>query len=179
MRFSTILTLGLASVTLAMPTIAGLEDLPTVNNAMAAVQKAVEGLAAGVGSIKEGADIKAEVPKLTAASKAILDALAAGTTAIKGTTDLTLVESVGLLSTSQALAKKVQGAVDDFIKNKPLIDKAGETKTVLGQLNDQKKATQDFIAAIVSKVPALAKSIAQTQAGQVVTILDKGITAFT
>ena len=46
------------------------------------------------------------------------------------------------------------------------------------QLQDQKAATQPFIKAVTAKLPQLTQAIAEIQANQTITALDRGVAAF-
>lgn len=76
---------------------------------------------------------------------------------------LSLTDALSLLKLSNQLAATTNTTINDLISKKSIIDTAGQDAFVLTQLTAVKGATQGFIAAIVSHVPAAVQSIAQNR----------------
>jgi len=153
-------------------------DLATIQAAMASVDDTVTTLDQSIGSLSASSDINSAISDLVSKSQAVVSALNSGTTTVQGTSAVSLTDALSLVSSSNTLVNNVNKTVSDLIGKKDIISGAGQNGVVLDQLNAQKSAAQPFIAAIVSKVPSVVSGIANTQAQQVITALDNGITAF-
>jgi hypothetical protein len=176
MRFSQVLGLSLISSVFAAPHIVK-RDLATITGQIDAVNAKITIIDGTVKGLT-AADIVATTATLTTQSGDIVAALQVGTAAIAATGSITLVEALNLNSYSDALVANVNTVVDDFIAKKDIIVTGGQAATVVAQFQAQKTASSPFIDAVVSKVPEEAKSIASSQAGKVITALDRGIAAF-
>jgi hypothetical protein len=180
MRASTIFSLLFAGVTLASPTktVKTKRDLAAFQSAFAAVSTAINTFDADVKALTPSTDVNAALPQLTSDSNAIVTALDNGVTTINAQPALSLLDSVSLLSLSNTLATNANSTVNDLISAKSIIDAAGEDGFVVTQLTSVKTASQAFIAAVVAKVPTSVQSVANSQASQVITALNNGITTF-
>jgi Hydrophobic surface binding protein A len=177
MRASTLLTALFTPAALARPNLTK-RDLATVQAAFANISSYVTALDAGIQALTPSEDPGTAVSQLTALSQNVVDALTAGTASVTPTGDLSIVDAINLLSSSNTLVANVNSTVNDLIAQKAIVDAADADGTVVDQLTTQKGASQSFIAAVVSKVPSVEQSLANQQAQQVVTILNNGITAF-
>jgi hypothetical protein len=177
MRISTILSFTFigASVAAATPI---KRDLATFQNAFGAVSRATITFDNGIKALTSASDVTAALPDLTSKAAAIVSALSSGTTAVNNSPALSLGDSISLLSLSSTLANNVDTTITDLSNKKSYIDAAGQTSFVLTQLQNVKAASQTFIAAVVAKVPSAVQNIANTQAQQVITALNRGITTF-
>jgi len=153
-------------------------DLSTFTAAFAAVGSAISNFDTSVLALTPTSDIPTAITDLTAKSNAILDALNTGATNINASAVLSLTDSLSLLNLSNQLVATTNTTINDLIAKKSIIDGANEDAFVVTQLTAVKSATQGFIGAIVSHVPSAVQSIAQSQATQVITVLNSGITAF-
>jgi len=179
MRFSSVIALSLAAFTAARPITASPQEIAPFKTALDSILSAVNSLSDGIGALTETSDPKVVAPALLSSSKKILDALTTGAAAISATKEpLTLVDSTGLIAPSSAMTKKVVSTIDALIAKKALIAKAGQTATVLASLKDQLAVTKTFTDAIAGKVPAMAKSIVQSQAAPANAALEKAIKEF-
>jgi hypothetical protein len=153
-------------------------DLPTITGAFNSIGSAVVILDNSVKALVPNGDVASEIADLTDKSNGVISAINTATTTVSGTSAVSLIDALTLVSASNTLVNQVQNTVNDLISAKSIIDAANEDQFVLDQLNAIKTAANSFIAAVVSKVPTIAQSIAQTQAEKVVTALNQGITAY-
>jgi Hydrophobic surface binding protein A len=178
MQLSFLLTLGLCGLSIATPVATFPRDIGTLKNALSSVQSSVDSLNNQIGQLSEKSDLKTEVPKLVLGSNNIIEAIKVGTTAIRGSGDVSLLQAGGLMGPSKDLVNTVRDTINDLKSKKAIIEKAGETAAILASLKAQKLAAKGLVAAIVDKVPSVGKKIAQNQAKKIVEILDDGIKAF-
>jgi len=173
MQFKQILTLAMASLATA-----AVLDLPTMKAAVASVESALTTLDNAVLALSPSSNKETVAADLTSKSEAVLAALKAGTTTIKGTSAISLTDAISFQSASKKLTDIADKTVTDLIIKKPIIDAAGQTKKVAEGMEAQSAATKDFIAALTDKLPSAVRSIAANSAAQANTSLQKGITAF-
>jgi hypothetical protein len=179
MRVSTIFTFLFAGSAIAAPSKNILKrDLQAFKDAFGAVSSAIMTFDTAVKALTSTADVGTALPDLTDKSNAIVTALQSGTTSVSAQPVLSLTDAINLLSLSSTLTSNANATVTDLISKKSFIDAAGEDGFVVTQLTNVKTAAQAFIAAVVSKVPDSVKSIANSQASQVITALNTGITTF-
>jgi ribulose kinase len=163
MQLSAILSLALAASVSAVPIA---QDLPTILSSIGAISTALTTFDTAVKGLTETTNVATATVELNSKSAAILAALKDGTTKVSGTTPVTLTEAIQLASKSSELSKGANGVVDTLIAKKAIFEKAGQSATVLKQLQDQLAATNDFAKALVSKLPAAVASVGNAQAKQ-------------
>jgi len=179
MLVSNILPFAFLGIATAIPSPTLVQrDLSTFTAAFSAVGSAISAFDTSVNALTPTSDISTAITDLTAKSNAILDALNTGATNINASAVLSLTDSLSLLNLSNQLVATTNTTINDLIAKKSIIDAANEDAFVVTQLTAVKSATQGFIAAIVAHVPSAVQSIAQSQATQVITVLNNGITAF-
>lgn len=171
MHFLTLLTLSVAAVT-AQPVESRQADaikaaLMPVMDSLKSLDTAIKGLSA---------DPQSALPILNAsdtASKTLTDA----GTKIQAAQDLGLFGALGLQQTAGDLTTQVQTTVGDLTAKKAVLDQLGVTSVAVDALNKQKSASGTLSTALLSKIPALAKPIAQQSTDQIGQALDMGIQA--
>lgn len=179
MLVSKTLSLALLGVTTALPSPTLVQrDLSTFTAAFAAIGSAISNFDTSILALTPTSDITTAIADLTTKSNEVLDALNTGATNINATSVLSLTDSLSLLNLSNQLVATTNTTINDLISKKSIIDAANEDAFVVTQLTAVKSATQGFIGAIVTHVPSAVQSIANSQAQQVITVLDSGITAF-
>lgn len=115
-------------------------------------------------------------PILTA-SQGASGTLGTAATKINAAKDLGLFEAVGLQQTGSDLATMVQTTVTDLTAKKDVLDQLGVTSVAAMALTQQKDASGGLSTALLSKVPAIAKPIAQQSTDKISKALDQGISA--
>lgn len=115
-------------------------------------------------------------PILTA-SQGASGTLGTAATKINAAKDLGLFEAVGLQQTGSDLATMVQTTVTDLTAKKDVLDQLGVTSVAMMALTQQKTASGGLSTALLSKVPAIAKPIAQQSTDKISKALDDGISA--
>lgn len=115
-------------------------------------------------------------PILTA-SQSASGTLGAAATKINAAKDLGLFEAVGLQQTGSDLATMVQTTIGDLTAKKDVLDQLGVTSVAMMALTQQKDASGGLSTALLSKVPAIAKPIAQQSTDKIGKALDDGIAA--
>jgi hypothetical protein len=178
MRPSTIFSLLFTGAAIAAPSAFVKRDIAAFESAFSAIDDAINTFDTAVKALTPTTDVSSALPDLTTKSDAIVTALDDGTTTVTAQPALSLTDAVQLLSLSNTLTSSANQTVTDLITAKPEIDAAGEDSFVVTQLTSVKTASQGFIAAVVAKVPSAVQGLANSQASQVITALDTGITTF-
>jgi hypothetical protein len=127
-------------------------------------------------STTPGASSKALLP-LTQAVKDAIKSSTDAITKLTGTVDL--LSSAGFSAPGEDLTQLLETTVDDLIKQKNVIAKAGQKAAILKDLQELKTITVAFTGAIESKLPDISKAVAAGSSARPVAALDKGIAAFT
>lgn len=177
MRVSTIFSFVFIGTAFAAPSF-DKRDLAAFQSAFGAISSATQTFDTAVKALSSSSGVEDAKADLTAKSNAIVDAVNSGTTTVNAQPALSLGDSVSLLSLSNTLVGNVNTTINDLTSKKSFIDAANEDAFVVSQLQSVKSASQTFIAAVVSKVPSSVQNIANTQAQQVITVLNTGITTF-
>lgn len=121
-------------------------------------------------------DPQSALPILNASDSASKTLTDAGTK-IQAADDLGIFGALGLQQTAGDLTKQVQTTIGDLTAKKPVLDQLGVTSVAVDALNKQKTASGGLSTALLSKVPAIAKPIAQQSTDQISQALDMGIQA--
>jgi len=175
MQISAILSIALAASASATPIF---QDLPTILSSISAISNALTTFDTAVKALSPESNVATATTELNSKSAAILTALKESTTKIADTTPVSLTEAIQLASKSAELSKGANAVVDALIAKKAIFDKAGQSATVLKQLQEQLEATNAFAKALVSKLPSAVSSVGNAQAKQASDALARGITAF-
>jgi hypothetical protein len=132
---------------------------------------AIEGLSA--------TSLAADFAKLDTLSATIAATIDEGVKAVNAGKEVSLMDAIKIQSAASNLSVATANSVDGLIEKKELLIKNNQKDAVLKQFNTLLKKTKDFNAAVSSKLPAMVKSIAETQSAQPLAALDRGIKAFT
>jgi len=178
MLVTKVLPLAFAATAIASPANLFRRDLATIQAAFSSISTAVNSLDNGIKAITPATDPQGAVDSLTQLSGVVIGALNSGTASVTPTSNVGLADAVSLLSSSNTLVSAVNTTISDLISKKSILDAANADATIIQQLQDQKTASQAFIAAVITKVPSSVSNLANQQAQQVVTALNRGITAF-
>lgn len=119
-------------------------------------------------------DPQTALPILNASDSASQTLTEAGSK-IQAADDLTLIGALGLQQTAGDLTTQVQTTIGDLTAKKAVLDQLGVTSVAVGALQKQKTASGGLSTALLSKVPAIAKPIAQKSTDQIGQALDMGI----
>ncbi|KAH7369440.1 hydrophobic surface binding protein A-domain-containing protein [Plectosphaerella cucumerina] len=150
-------------------------QLETIQTAITSVQDALGDLTTAVNGLN-GADANSAAPILTASTN-VQSVLKTATTQVQGADALGLMEALGLQNTAGGLVTAVQGTVSALTAKKADLDQLGVTSIAVKTLQDQQQSSAALSTAIVSKVPAIGKNIAQQSIDQIDTAIKGGITA--
>ncbi|KAK1144205.1 hypothetical protein N8T08_005618 [Aspergillus melleus] len=167
-----LLTLGLTAGTLAQPTRVE-RDLPTVTGVLSGIGPKVEALDSAIQSYSGG-----DVGKVQKASDDLVDAINAGTTKVKGTSDLSTGDALGLPGPVNELKEKISTTITHLSSKKSEIVKAGKGGQTYDDLTQQKTAAKKLSDTIVSKVPDSLQDLAGSIAGGISKAIQKGIQDF-
>lgn len=115
-------------------------------------------------------------PILTASMSAS-STLKEAATQINAADDVSLFSAIGLQQTGTDLADQVGTTIGDLMNKKPVLDQLGVTSVAVQSLQQQKAASGGLSSALLSKVPAIAKPIAQQSTDKIGKTLDDGIAA--
>ncbi|KAH6675275.1 hydrophobic surface binding protein A-domain-containing protein [Plectosphaerella plurivora] len=150
-------------------------QLATIQAAITTVQTSLGELTTAVKGLN-AADANTAAPILAASTK-VQSTLKTATTQVQGAEALGLMEALGLQNTAGELVTAVQGTVSALTAKKADLDKLGVTAIAVKTLQDQQQASSALSTAIVSKVPAIGKNIAQQSIAEIDTAIKGGITA--
>lgn len=148
----------------------------TITTALGMVQGSLEGLDTAVKALSVS-DPNSVAGVLTAA-QASQSALDTATTMIDGADNLGLFAAIGLQGTADGLVTQVQTTLGDLSQKKPVFDQLGVTSVVADSLQQQKAGSTKLGDTLLTKVPAIAKPIAQMSTGQLGEALDSAIAVF-
>lgn len=181
MHFLTLLTLTAAAVT-GLPleyrqadgTAHALESrqADAIKSALMPVMASLQSLDTAIKGLS--ADPQSALPILNASDSASKTLTDAGTK-IQAADDLSLFGALGLQQTAGDLTTQVQTTIGDLTAKKDVLDQLGVTSVAVDALNKQKSASGGLSTALLSKVPALAKPIAQMSTDKIGQALDMGI----
>ncbi|PLB54906.1 hypothetical protein P170DRAFT_483705 [Aspergillus steynii IBT 23096] len=174
MKFAafSILTLGLTSGALAQPTRVE-RDLPTVTGVLSGIGPKVEALDSAVQAYSGG-----DVAKVQQASDNLVDAINAGTTKVKGTSDLSTSDALGLPGPVNELKDKISTVITHLSSKKSQLVKAGKGGQTYSDLTEQKTAAKKLSDTIVSKVPDSLQDLAGSIASGISEAIQKGVKEF-
>ncbi|KAJ4424385.1 hypothetical protein N0V82_000904 [Gnomoniopsis sp. IMI 355080] len=119
-------------------------------------------------------DPQSALPILNASTMASQSLTEAGTK-IQAADSLGLIGALGLQQTAGDLTTQVQTTIGDLTAKKAVLDQLGVTSVAVDALNKQKTASGGLSTALLSKVPAIAKPIAQQSTDKISQALDMGI----
>jgi hypothetical protein len=142
------------------------------------IDATLDALDDAVAALAGGANVAAASKDLVSKSAAIQAAIQKAIDATSGSAALTVVEAANILTPAKHLQDATKKTVDDLIAKKDIIAKAGQTGTVKDQLSAQAVGAKSLSAALVSKVPAATKQIAQNQADAISKEIARGVAAF-
>lgn len=172
--------LSIFSVTLIGLAAAGpiKRDLATVEAAFANITTALNQLDTDVNALNANSNVADAVATLSSDANNVLTALNTGTTNVDATSPLSLSDAISLASVAQGLGTTVNTTINDLIAKQPIINAAGNDPAVVSELQAQYSATQAFIDAVASKVPAIASGIAKQDGQTALNSINNGIVAF-
>ncbi|CEJ92834.1 hypothetical protein VHEMI08464 [[Torrubiella] hemipterigena] len=142
-------------------------DLATVRGVIAQVQTGTDNLDA-VAKAFNG-----DTAPVISSSNALITTINNGKTTVQGSSNLSYGDTISLISNVQELKKHAQTLSDDFKASRDKVQQAKACDITRTQIGSIKTAAQALIAAIVSKVPDNAKSIANDQASQITAVLQE------
>ncbi|EME78207.1 uncharacterized protein MYCFIDRAFT_46754 [Pseudocercospora fijiensis CIRAD86] len=131
-------------------------DAAVIVKDVQAVTNAVKDADTTVTSFSGNADAENLKSKLDA----IYSALSQGATDAKASGDISQEDALGLASPVQDLAKAVQQAVTDLTGMKSAIISAGIAQDVYRKLTESDAAQNDFVSAVLAKVPPTLAAVA-------------------
>ncbi|KAK1990145.1 hypothetical protein LX36DRAFT_621172, partial [Colletotrichum falcatum] len=99
-------------------------------------------------------------------------------TQIQGADDLGLFQALGLQQTAGDLVTQVQTTLGDLEKKKPVFDQLGVSSVVADQLQAQKTGSNQLQETLLSKLPAIARPIAEKSTGELGTAIDSAIATY-
>lgn len=170
-----LLAAAMAFTVTAYPT----EDLSPRSGHAQALQAALEPVMDALSALDTAVKALSPNPSsavgLVNAAQQAQGAIEDATTQIQGSQNVGLIGSLALQQTGGQLASQVQQTVDDLLVQKPVVDQLGLTGAAVQVLQQQKAASDELSAALVSKVPSLLQSIAAQSTGQIASTLAMGI----
>ncbi|KAK2049525.1 cell wall protein, partial [Colletotrichum somersetense] len=140
-----------------------------VQSSLAKLDTAVKGLTA--------TDPNSAVGVLNAAQGA-QSTLEKAASQISGADNLGLFGALGLQQTATDLVTQVTTTLGDLEKKKPVFDQLGVSSVVADALQQQKSGSGQLQEMLLSKIPAIARPIAQKSTGQLSTAIDSAIATF-
>lgn len=168
MRFSSILALAAAAVVTAYPleTRADVErrQADAIKAALMPVMQSLQSLDTAIKGLTT--DPNTALPILNASDSAS-KTLSGAATKIQSADNLGLIGALGLQQTGTDLATQVQTTIGDLTAKKAVLDQLGVTPVAVQALQQQKSASGGLTTALLGKVPAIARPIAQKSTDQI------------
>jgi hypothetical protein len=175
MHYSTLIAAAFVALAGASPV---KRDLALIQAAFTNVSNAVNKLDTDIQAIDPSGDVPSTIALLQADSDAVVSALDTGAANINASDPITLLDSLGLLSYSNALINATNNTINDLVSKVDIVNANNQAAAVVAALNAQKLSSQGFTAAIQSKVPEQVVSVVQSQGQQVIDIINRGIVAY-
>lgn len=148
-------------------------DVDTVTSVLAEVKD-------GFNSLQQAAnDFAGDATQLKQTAASVIDKVESGTTAIKNGTPLSLGEARSLVGPSNELAKQADSLATELENRLADVQSAKECGTVRSFLDTGLADAKELIAAIRSKVPAVAQGIINQQGNKILKPLQRAQAAFT
>jgi hypothetical protein len=141
----------------------GLQDGPTVVNALDGIGAAIERCTSSITSWNGEVTGVEEILKT---STEILDAMNKAVTSISSMPVLGIMEAVTVIGPTNTLSAKVDAVTAALISKKAAFEKLGVLVAVTDTLKEQKRSADTLQKAIMDKMPALATPIAKPMAKQ-------------
>ncbi|KAL0933930.1 cell wall protein [Colletotrichum truncatum] len=176
MHIFQILLIALQAWAITAAPILASRQAKTITTALGMVQTSLEKLDTAVKGLS-ASDPNSAVAVLNGAQGA-QSALEKATSMIEGANNLGLIGALGLQQTADGVVGQVQTTLGDLTAKKPVFDQLGVTSVVSDALQQQKAGSGQLSEALLSKVPAIARPIAQQSTGQLTEALDGAIAAF-
>jgi len=115
---------------------------------------------------------------ITVQSAQLLSAIDSGTRTAKQAAPLTDLEAFSIAGLTSTLAQDVASTLDTIVAAKPHFDHLLLSPAILLNLQLEKKATDDFSAAVVEKVPEELRQVASSIVAGIDASFDKAIGAY-
>ncbi|OAQ60337.1 hydrophobic surface binding protein A domain-containing protein [Pochonia chlamydosporia 170] len=112
------------------------------------------------------------------ASYTLISTIKTGVNTVSASANLTLSESLSLLTPVQNLKTHAQTLVNDLKAKKPQIQTDFECDVVRQTISDMSTNSKGLVDATISKVPAAAQDIAKKQAQGILDVLNDAQTSF-
>ncbi|KAF2673839.1 hypothetical protein BT63DRAFT_437439 [Microthyrium microscopicum] len=170
MQLKNLLVFTLAAGTYAQGAAIITGEMTSIGAALDTLDTAITGLT--------DANAATAAKDLVSKSEAVAKAITAATGKIGSAAEVPLTDAISISTAANTLTSKTDKTITDLIEKKAIIAKVNEVATVKTQLNNQKTAADALAKAIVSKLPAAAKSIGESQAGKISASIAKGVAAF-
>jgi hypothetical protein len=170
MRFSTLL------VPVAMAT-SVLADGAAIASSLATISNATIALNSSVNSFRADGDPLKLLPIIVQATT-LLNDIKSGTKTASASANLTLDETLTVASSTLALVSNVESTLDNIVAAKALFALELVGPVILLNLNQEKTATDQFSAAVVSKVPAALQATALSIIAPIDTAFTAAIAAY-
>ncbi|KAJ0165903.1 hypothetical protein CTA2_9532 [Colletotrichum tanaceti] len=147
-----------------------------ITGALGMVQSSLTKLDTAVNALS-ATDANSAVGVLNAAQGAQAS-IEKATSRIEAADELGIFGALGLQQTATDLVGQVQTTLGDLEKKKPVFDQLGVTSVVSDALQQQKAGSGALGETLLTKVPAIARPIAQKSTGQLTEAIDKAIATF-
>ncbi|KYK54408.1 hypothetical protein DCS_06366 [Drechmeria coniospora] len=143
-------------------------DVSTVVGILTQVQNGIDSLDASIKVFTSNS-----VPTVKAKSVSLVATIKAGISTVKGSSALTLYDTIALFNPVNELKAHAQTLANDLKAKRSALRAANQCDETRQQIADIKGASQALITAIVAKVPADGKAVAQSQANGITDVLSQ------
>jgi hypothetical protein len=150
----------------------GPTDSSTIGDALDGIAGAVEKCASAISGWNGAVETVEDVLK---ASSGVLDEMKKATSSISNLKVLSITEAMAVIGPTNTLSGRVDTVTAALLSKKAAFEKLGVLSAVTEQLKEQKTVAAELEAAVMLKMPALAKIIAGPMAKQFGTKLDAAI----
>lgn len=148
----------------------------TITAALGMIQTSLKSLDTSVRSLS-AKDPNTAVAVLNSAQGA-QSSIEQATAMIQGADNIGLFGALGLQQSATDVVDTVTTTLGSLTQKKPVFDQLGVSSVVSDALQQQKTGSTALSEALLSKVPALARPIAEQSTGQLTEALDNAIAAF-
>jgi hypothetical protein len=161
---------------------AAAKDTGILDRSIKDVIESMDDLVAGLRSfdrvVKRGGDSNKAADDVQRYSEDVVSTLKDGTAQVKTIAALYTYESMNMVPTVQSLTDHVQTATNAWIAAKSSVDRTGGKEMAQMILEKQAAASEEFSAAIISKMPFMAVSAARRYSTKSKTSIAQAIQAY-
>lgn len=177
MRVLSLVTLGFAATALAAPAIEIENGAGEIKEALASVKGAVSNLSGAVSKV-ESPDDKAAIETVSQKSEDLNSVISAAKDKVEKASPVGLIDAISISAPATDLAGAVGELAVNLGSKKPVLDKAGQAKSIVSKVAQSREHSKGLSKAILAKLPSVAKPVAEKATEKIDTSLEKVVATY-